>query len=661
MKEIVYKPVLIEQTVHGYINGHHLIASSIELSDKSKRKMEILSDLSGPEIQSGFQEYFTGYFLPDDNKAVLSYTWYADEMERPGCVWTHSLLIEPSDLFAIGANINQLIKVFSRPNNFNGFQNYMESILLQTNENTNMIAVDNMKLKYLVWAIWGNESPSIILADNSNDYAKEIIYLWTRQNKDMKQGFSFSTGSLAIRKFETEILNLQVVPKRIVNNILRTKNECKILQEIDDIKAFPFWINKAYELQIKDSWKDLNKFRNVFGIQYLHSDFFAQFVKVYVGAKAEIHCLDIAEGLNVIDKIFSEIEKEKLGNLFIELYINNEFSDWTSEDNSLKILVFLVRCKWLSINEVQLKKLISKGLIIDTVNSKKLVRYLAKNEISNVGETMLTIYADTIPIEMFDDFTDMELDMCSLLVTLNPALAQCVKIWKQSEVFQQEILHCLKMQAGRVGLLDSILTIVLDNSLYDFGNELFDLFGEKSVSVFWDYLLGFRNLASKKIESIKNVCKKHDKYCVKMIETKSSELDSRQLILLLEVTNPYSYSIVKIDSRLLVYIFNKLNTSELSGEDKMKVAMFYLPVILQSNSMFPLYIVNFAFETIHSSVANQTFSNVEWYKLERLLPEVSWFNQWDKCKRLRKAMKRKGYRLKAIEDREDSDLDIHLL
>ena len=571
------------------------------------------------------------------------------------------MLIEPSDLCAIGVNIYQLINVFSRPNNLKGFLNYTKQILLEIQEDINTIPMDNTKLKYLIWAIWGNESPSIILAENSNDYAKEIIYLWTRQNKDMKQGFSFSTGSLAIRKFETEILNLQVVPKRILNNVLRTQNECKVLQEISDIKAFPFWVVKACELQLKGSWEDINKFRNKFGMQYLHSDFFAQFVKVYVGAKAEIRCLNIAEGLNIIEKIFPAIEKEKLGSLFIELYITNKFHEWISEDNSLKALVYLVECKWLSVNAIQLKELINKGLMVDRVNSKKLVRYLAKNEISNVGETMLTIYAETIPLEMFDNFTDMELDICSLLVTLNPALAQCVKIWNQTRGFQQEILQCLKMQTRRVELVDIILPTVLDNSLYDFGKELFDIFGVKTVNVFLDYLLGFRILVSKKFDSIKEVCKKHEEHCVQRIERKYNELDSRQLILMIEITNAYSSSVIKMNYKLWIQIFEKINISGLSNEEKMTVALFYLPVILQSKSTFPLHIVDFAFETIHSSVAKQTLPNREWDRMGKLLPEISWFNQWDKCKRLQKAMKQKGYKLKTVEDKEDSDIDIHLL
>jgi hypothetical protein len=32
-----------------------------------------------------------------------------------------------------------------------------------------------------------------------------------------------------------------------------------------------------------------------------------------------------------------------------------------------------------------------------------------------------------------------------------------------------------------------------------------------------------------------------------------------------------------------------------------------------------------------------------WQELSKLLPEVAWYNMWDKCKRLRKSAKQKQY------------------
>ena len=90
--------LLIEQALHGYVNGHHLLAFSNVFSDKSQRLMDILSDLSGPEVKEGFTEYITGYPLYEDKYYAIAKTWYAPEMKRPGCVWTHTLLIDFKDL-----------------------------------------------------------------------------------------------------------------------------------------------------------------------------------------------------------------------------------------------------------------------------------------------------------------------------------------------------------------------------------------------------------------------------------------------------------------------------------------------------------------------------------------------------------------------------------
>lgn len=651
-------PILIDQTLHGYASGHHLLASSIELSEKSQRKMAFLSDLSGPEIQNGFKEYYTGYLLPEDNKAVLSYTWYAAEMERPGCVWTHSLIIEPTDLTIIGKDIYQLTKAFSRPNNQVEFKNYCNPISFKIHNNINNINIAQTKLQYLVWAIWGNKLPAIISAKNSDDFAKEILYLWLQQNKDLEQGFSFSTGSLAIRRYESEILSLQVVPKSIANNISNMQNEYKVLHENENIKAFPVWVNKAIELQYKDTWNDLDKFRGKFGKKYLKSEYFVQFVKVYIGTKAEAHCLNVAEGLSIIEKIFPENEKKGVANIFIEIYLANELSEWVDNDCSLNILIYLVECKWLKIDERLLEKLINKGIKADRRNSKELVRYLAKREIGNIGETILLIYAKVISIEMFADFTDMELSMCSLLVTLNPVFAQCIQIWKQPQGFQAEILQCLKNQTEGDDLSNNLLPIIMDNSLYDFGNELYNLFGERCINIFLDYLLGNRILASKNLGSIKNVCKKHGELCLQRLKTVYNELDNKSIVLMLEIIDPYLDSVSKVDSILWIEIFNRFTNSGLSNENKMTIALFYFPIILKSNSIFPSHIVNFVFEILHASLSKQAFPNDEWVKIERILPEVTWYNRWDKCKRLRKAIKRKGYKFKAIEDEENSYIEI---
>lgn len=89
----------IEQALHGYYEGHKLLASSVEtFSQTDRRKMSILSDWDEYVPDQEDSSYLTCYPLPNSPYYVVAKTWYASEMKRPGCVWTHSLLFNFSEI-----------------------------------------------------------------------------------------------------------------------------------------------------------------------------------------------------------------------------------------------------------------------------------------------------------------------------------------------------------------------------------------------------------------------------------------------------------------------------------------------------------------------------------------------------------------------------------
>src|SRR5262245_53670958 len=84
---------VIKQALHGYSDGHRLLAFSCRLPRDAENLMLILSDLSGPGGGDQFDPYLTGYPLGSAGRYALACTWPAPEMGRPGCVWTHTLLL----------------------------------------------------------------------------------------------------------------------------------------------------------------------------------------------------------------------------------------------------------------------------------------------------------------------------------------------------------------------------------------------------------------------------------------------------------------------------------------------------------------------------------------------------------------------------------------
>src|SRR5205823_3931025 len=83
----------VHQSLHGYSGGHRLIDSSIDCPADVARLMLRMSDLSGGNIVSGFEDYLTVYPLKQIGMYAFAKTWVALEMPRPGCVWTHTLLL----------------------------------------------------------------------------------------------------------------------------------------------------------------------------------------------------------------------------------------------------------------------------------------------------------------------------------------------------------------------------------------------------------------------------------------------------------------------------------------------------------------------------------------------------------------------------------------
>ena len=56
-------------------------------------------------------------------------TWRAPEMSRPGCVWTHALLIEPALLESL-EHLSVLQQFFSRPVGYADFGRSREPLLI---------------------------------------------------------------------------------------------------------------------------------------------------------------------------------------------------------------------------------------------------------------------------------------------------------------------------------------------------------------------------------------------------------------------------------------------------------------------------------------------------------------------------------------------------
>lgn len=209
--------MLINQLLHGYNNGHHLIAGSVSLPLGDADRMSYLSDWSGyVNPLDKDTVYITLYPLEESQNYVVAKSWYADEMSRPGCVWTHSLIL---NMGTLGQKFSfyDLLNLFRRPEREgDDFMSYTKPIeLVEGNvqsERQKLEGIDPTRFMFLAAHLLERQKPCVYAIEKESEL---YIELCMRIIQNMPYGIakelSLCSGSANPRKFGTGFYSLQFV------------------------------------------------------------------------------------------------------------------------------------------------------------------------------------------------------------------------------------------------------------------------------------------------------------------------------------------------------------------------------------------------------------------------------------------------------------------
>jgi len=286
------EPLLLDQTLHGYDRGHRLLAGSLPIGPEDDRAMLTMSDLSGSRVTEGFLEYITGYMLPSNACFVLARTWYATEMKRPGCVWTHSLLL-PRDALKAIRNAEALLSLFVRPSLDPSFR-YSDRLQVPTAAFKNAEPRESIpELSEALCALeelYGVNKGSVGMGVASGSTMESfLLRLWSQLWPELRATISFCSGSLSLRMLNGRPLDLQCGPDRI-------------RRELDTVPSLPCQ-QEAWAKTILDDLLHPGVFReflreNTSGLTTRGS--MAALAKVFTSSAAG----NLAEALRAIVEIF---------------------------------------------------------------------------------------------------------------------------------------------------------------------------------------------------------------------------------------------------------------------------------------------------------------------------------------------------------------------
>jgi hypothetical protein len=200
--------IWVDQMLHGYAGGHRLLSGSVKLHDSDARSMLVYSDASTTQLSDPDHGYITGYPLAEGAKYVVARTWPAPEMSRPGCVWTHSILIAFADLATL-TSARSLLTLFRRPDSVIG--GYDQKILLSNNDSI-LASSYHPRAAALLDALYLEPTRKVeMLANDPFEDEELILAIWLQQWPRLRRSFRFCSTTGADRSTPNEPFDLQVV------------------------------------------------------------------------------------------------------------------------------------------------------------------------------------------------------------------------------------------------------------------------------------------------------------------------------------------------------------------------------------------------------------------------------------------------------------------
>lgn len=621
--------MIIHQALHGYSQGHNRLASSYPLSALDDDKMKMLSDWS--EF-SGYKDnsYITTYPLSDGKHYVVAKSWYANDMERPGCVWTHSLILDLTSLDE-KFDFRLLISLFKRPVK-GDYAFYTEAITYTPHVYDNMEnAFQEDMLIWLYNRLVKQETNALMLYRIEQDsvyYQNLILLLLQYLPLGFIKDVSMCSGSAFGRKYNNVLYNLQFVMSGGDNLSAVIKNSTEAINNVSDgIKS----ICRTMIRKESDTSEALRLFSCDIENSYLKLCAVGLLLKYLDEAIARSkNTPSFSNILKLLVETFpltSEGEKVKI--TFCKKNISNLFSP---EYVVLKDLVTIATESLLNFENIDYNQRIialkvDKGI---DVFAKFLSSLLDSDSINAVGEYTLK---DSFSYLLPEDYNYLASNYWSVymsLVMINPKILQ-YSFW-------------LNLPEDHFIL---VYEVFRKHSFMDFDawSQLFEVVLHRNYEIDMNLMNCFinkvPNITSKVMEYLNSSALCHvdclvEQYCAEKISDILMWLKSQK-----ELTLP-----------VVRFLVNQINPTDklvrnsesdvwqtLSRYSQYENLYYFTFLFILGHNWTDangLQFIKRSFYPLHKALAADKFPSILWNKIEPYTAKLRFYKEWDKCKKLRK-------------------------
>lgn len=666
----------IHQTLHGYDGGHRMLASSAALPTAVERHLLELTDLSGSRVD-GFDEYFTGYRIPSTDTYAFSKTWYAFEMERPGCVWTQTLLLKPSHISSI-SSLSVLLALLVRPSR--GDYTYYKDVV-EIPEGDGPVKGYSQDLG--IWPstegfelyaaafqnLFERIRRVIVFTSHDRRYDQLALGIWSQLWASLRLDFSFCTASFSNRYIGRQAFTLQIAPAQNIGAFRsslaqdETGPKSTSTSLIDASNFKPPRISQERYVRMYETFLHLiqgNKSGEDFQV--------LEFVK-YFGDKLPPYRKNfgwLVRLYDLIDAPEPDLEEiavaieAKFGNKEEQIELKQSLFGARSssavkgsrdlpslrplapESDLLKFLLYSKHTKSLDVVDLDLRNRFSSIWSDDTAFASDLLLNLPDSgTFTDIQNEFMSVASNTIDSDLFHSILVSHPKLADRLLAGNIGLAKQSAVWKLEESLQDEVFDLLTKKDGKAPLKKraeklwkDIVWAMLSAGNDRFVGQLSEIVKERLPAWILDWSseqpgveLSFGRW---------NDFLWHDEEkLVKWAAHNPSHLEV--LAGIARYLNPNSKEVKRDGSTVWLHLATS-GLSCLPGPIQLDVGVFLTALGLADNDAQSSELLNESFSIVYDAANSNRIQYWNWQRLEPVVPNGGIIWGWDRCRRLEEAV-----------------------
>ncbi|MGD0813506.1 MAG: hypothetical protein ABSA83_07880 [Verrucomicrobiota bacterium] len=634
------KSTVVQQTLHGYAEGHRLLDGSVKLPDELARLMLRMSDLSGSNVVSGFEEYVTGYPLESVDMYALAKTWYAAEMPRPGCVWTHTLLI-PGNIMAEISFLGALASLFIRPHGSVTRGKYSKPIEVDLSEVVQEVLAPSNSLPNqileIVETLYGRGKDNILIsAHSSRGYESAIFSVWSQQWPQLSKVFSFCTGALSARGFGGKPFDIQCAHPSLIREIttaIVAKQSQEISLLVTNEGPHTSWIDRAAQDALTANG---GQFRQLLwglaeGADRKSFGRFAMIIDNLLSASPNL----LSELLGKVEELFPNPNSGNLlkTTLFGAKQSLNEFNRF-DEGELLAAIATTDHPEAFSSDGLRLRERGRDLCRLDPQSARHTISKLFRLPINQLGEDVIAGMIEAVNPVIAREITSEQPQFLPTLFRAKPELGTSPELWiaagdRKRELFESLISHEKLDDA----LIMQIVQAILESDSESLLRRALESWGKPAVFGTFDWIAKHEGVLSDRSVGALTF---HVTSVVEWLLA-TPERPRCAVIAAAHIVAPYSYQIRESDTQPWLRTFREL-VKDGRDKDSIYFATFLLALGLQNAPPVPLTLIAETFERVHQAAWDEALPDNAWVILDPIVPHLWWHHDWDKCERMRRGL-----------------------